>query len=401
VRRTPTIITSCCLIAVATAVAPPALGRHAAYAAATINPTITPAITPASPIPATTTTATGVAGGATLTPSASGTAQTGVTATVTTTATATATVTVTTPTATRTPAATRTARATATRTATPHPTARPTARPTATPRATPNPHPGFGAAAWTQGEYYAWTISGRDIVSGTAYQLYTRSGHQWVDSAAYTLVEQQKYALMPSATTFASRIAFDVNTYRLRRYDGVGLRQSNDPDDSGAASVLRATLFGPHLDYTSYQTWGPASGAAHRGCTVTKGLMAPASTVAYGMMQDLLRTISPDATRPVTYTVLDPYGARPTATASYRIQGHDTLSTVLGTVATVHVRFLEGAQPPLDVWYTTGRGHVVVKWGMPGAFGATLAHYEKSGARTTLPVGAPKVALPANSMACA
>lgn len=347
-----------------------------------------PAYASAAVIPATSATPT-IVSGVTPPPDILGTARAAITGTAVVSATAPVT---TTPVVTATPTITATASPTPTRTATP--------RPTVAPRATPNPHPGFGAVPWAQGEYYEWKIAGRDITRGTAYQLFTRSGHQWIDTSAYTMTQQQRYALLPSMTTFASRTAFDTNTYLLRRYDAVGLRQSNDPDAVPAGSVLRATLFGPHLDYTSYQSWGPASGVPRQGCTVAKGLLAPPRTAAYGMMQDLLRTIAPDATRPVTYTVIDPYGKRPMATASYRILGHETLTTILGKAATVHVRFLEGAQAPLDVWYTTGQGRIVVKWGVPGAFGATLSHYEQSSARTALSVAPPKVTLPAKNLAC-
>jgi len=376
VRRITTAVSSCALTAVVAMAALPLHSYHAAHAVGTVTPT---------PLA---TTATTIVGGATPTPDIVGTARAAITGT----AVVSATAAVTTPVVTATPTITATASPTPTRTATP--------RATVAARATPNPHPGFGSVPWAQGEYYEWTIAGRDITRGTAYQLFTRSGHQWIDTSAYTLTQQQRYALLPSVTTFASRTAFDTNTYALRRYDAVGLRQSNDPDAVPAGSVLRATLFGPHLDYTSYQSWGPASGVPRQGCTVAKGLLAPSKTVAYGMMQDLLRTIAPDAMGPVTYTVLDPYGKRPAAAASYRILGHETLTTILGKVATVHMRFLEGAQPALDVWYTTGRGRLVVKWGVPGSFGATLSHYEKSGARTALSVLPPKVTLPAKSLAC-
>ena len=380
-RRITIAVSSCALTAVVAMAAPPLNSQRFARAAAAVI-----AATSATP-----TTVSGV----TPPPDIAGTARAAIAGTAIVSATATVT---TTPVVTGTPTLTATAATVA-----PPPTRAATPRPTAAPRATPNPHPGFGAVPWAQGEYYEWAIAGRDITRGTAYQLFTRSGHQWIDTSAYTLTQQQRYALLPSVTTFASRTAFDTNTYLLRRYDAVGLRQSNDPDAVPAGSGLRATLFGPHLDYTSYQSWEPASptsGFPRQGCTVAKGLLAPPKTAAYGMMQDLLRTIAPDATGPVSYTVIDPYGARPTATASYRILGHETLATILGKVATVHVRFLEGAQPALDVWYTTGPGRLVVKWGVPGAFGATLSHYEKSSARTALSVSPPKVTLPAKSLAC-
>jgi len=384
VRRITTAVSSCALTAVVAMAALPLHSYHSAHAAGAV----TPAPTPPAP------TATTIVGGATPTPDIVGTARAAITGTAVVSATGTVT----------TPTITATASPAPMRAATSRPTvaarATVTTRATVTARATPNPHPGFGAVPWAQGEYYEWTIAGRDITRGTAYQLFTRSSHQWIDTSAYTLTQQQRYALLPSVTTFASRTAFDTNTYALRRYDAVGLRQSNDPDAVPAGSVLRATLFGSHLDYTSYQSWGPASGVPRQGCTVAKGLLTPAKTVAYGMMQDLLRTIAPDATGPVTYTVLDPYGKRPTAAASYRILGHETLATILGKVATVHVRFIEGAQAPLDVWYTTGRGRLVVKWGVPGSFGATLSHYQKSSARTALSVLPPKVTLPAKSLAC-
>ena len=375
-RRITTALSSCALTTVVTMAALPlhtyqsARASTAVIPATSVIPTIVSGVTPPPGLVAT--------ARATIT----GTAVVSATATITTTPVVTATPTIT---------ATAAPRLTPTRTATPHPTA---------PRATPNPHPGFGAVPWARGEYYEWTIAGRDITRGTAYQLFTRSGHQWIDTSAYSMTQQQRYALLPSITTFASRTAFDTNTYLLRRYDAVGLRQSNDPDAVPASSVLRATLFGPHLDYTSYQSWGPVSGVPRQGCTVAKGLLAPPKTAAYGMMQDLLRTIAPDATAPVTYTVLDPYGKRPTATASYRILGHETLATILGKVATVHVRFLEGAQAPLDVWYTTGQGRIVVKWGEPGAFGATLSRYQQSSARTALSIASPKVTLLAKNLAC-
>lgn len=298
-------------------------------------------------------------------------------------------------TATATATATFTARARAT-TPTPPPTA--TSRPTATPRPTPNLHPGYGSVPWARGEYYVWTITGRDIVNGTAYQLFTRSGHQWIDSSAYTLMEQRRYALLPSATIFTGRTAFDANTYKLRRYDGVGALRSDDPDTTGVSSVLRATLFGPHLDYTSYQSWRHPGRA---GCTVVRGRRAPENTMAYGMMADLLRTITPRATGPVGYTIFDPYSREPAVAASYLVLGRETLSTILGKIPTTHVRFREGSQASLDLWYATSLGHIVVKWGLPGRFGATLAHYEKSSDRTSPPVSPPAVALPKGSVACA
>jgi len=309
--------------------------------------------------------------------------------------------------ATPSPRATATATATATFTAraratTPHPTPTPpptaTSRPTATPRPTPNLHPGYGSVPWARGEYYVWTITGRDIVNGTAYQLFTRSGHQWIDSSAYTLMEQRRYALLPSATIFTGRTAFDANTYKLRRYDGVGALRSDDPDTTGVSSVLRATLFGPHLDYTSYQSWRHPGRA---GCTVARGRRAPENTMAYGMMADLLRTITPRATGPVGYTIFDPYSREPAVAASYLVLGRETLSTILGKIPTTHVRFREGSQASLDLWYATSPGHIVVKWGLPGRFGATLAHYEKSSDRTSPPVSPPAVALPKGSVACA
>jgi len=421
VRRTPMIDFRVLAAAVALAVlplagyAPTHVSAQIVAAAAPTVGVAYPVTTPSAPVSTGTTPATTPPGGAS--PAASGTATaTAITGTiavgtpVTTTlvvtgtppATGTATVTARATPSPRVTAATRTATAAtrtataATRTATPRPTA--TARSVVTPRATPNPHPGFGDAPWAPGEYYVWTIAGRDIVSGTAYQLFTRSGHQWIDSSAYTLVEQRRYALLPSVTTFTGRTAFDTNTYKLRRYDAVGALRSDDPDTTPVGSVLRATLFGPHLDYTSYQTW---SRPGHAGCTIAKGRRAPETTTAYGMMADLLRTITPRATGPATYTVFDPYSREPAAPASYLVLGHDTLSTILGKVATVHVRFREGSQAPLDIWYATTPGHVVVKWGVPGRFGATLARYEKSSARVALPVSPPTVALPTGSAACA
>lgn len=362
-RRTPVRVYLCALVTLTAALACPMAGAPSAHAAPAPGTPTT--IVPPSP-----------------TPIARGMA----TSTVVTGAPATGTPVVATPGATRIPIAAAT-------TVTPTLSAR--AGRTVAPRPTPDPHPGYGAVPWRAGEYSVWTISGHDIVRGTAYQLFTLAGHQWIDSSAYTVVQQPQFAIS-TTTTSASRTAFDVNTYLLRRYDDVSLRQPNNPDDKLDAplgSVLHATLFGPHLDYTSYQSYG------HAGCIVARGRTAPANTVAYGMMSDLLRTITPHPTG--TYPVLDPYGPHPTATASYTVLGRETVATIFGKVVTIHVRFHEGTQPPLEMWYTATPAHVVVKWGIRGQFGAVLTHYERSSVRTALPVPLPQVPLPHKSLACA
>jgi len=363
VRRTATV-TALCSLSLFTLVAvpgPPASPRPARAAR--------PAITGVTPGP------TGTAAIATAIPKTAATGTTTAAPPSTQTSVVTATGTVTT-----TPGATSLPRAKGRPTSVGAP--RPTATPAYAPRPTPTPdlHPGFGAVPWTTGEYSVWTIDGLHI-HGTAYGLLTRLGHQWIDSSA---TQEQAYGL-PSA--FASRLAFDVNTYRLRRYDGV---------EDTPASVLHATLFGPHLDYTSYQSWGRA------GCTVAKGGLAPVTTAAYGMMADLLRAkikTLRDGARGA-YTVFDPYGARPTASASYTVQGHEILATTLGTFNTAHVRFLEGAQPPLDVWYRTGDTHPIVKFGQRGVYGATLTHYEAHSARVALPVLSPVLKLTGKNTPC-
>lgn len=265
------------------------------------------------------------------------------------------------------------------------PTRTPITTPLPAPTATPNPHPGFGPVLWANGEYSVWSIAGRNL-RGTAWQLLTRSGHEWIDLSA---TRESAYGL-PS--TFTSRLAFDANTYLPRRYDGV---------EDAPASALRATLFGPNLAYSLYASWRRA------GCVVARRAVPP-KTMVVGLMPDLLRTASllgPRAApgllkQPGRYLLFDPYGKRLLTTATYTVLHHETLATILGRVATLHVRFHEGAQPPLDLWYTTTPAHIVVKWGLPGVFGATLTHYEASSARLTLPVAPLTLKLPAREAAC-
>lgn len=281
------------------------------------------------------------------------------------------------PSATLTPRATGTV--TNTMTATPTRTAVPTRTPTRTPipTRTPNPHPGLGAAPWSAGEYYVWTLKGPHV-SGTAWQLITHQGHEWVDQSA---LQERAYGTL---TTFASRLSFDANSYRLRRYDGV---------EDAPASVLRVTLAGQRLSYTSYQGWG------RRGCTAA-GRIVPANTLAYGMMADLLRTTALRKGQGGPYAVFDPYGSRPIATASYVVTATQTLSTSIGRIAAVGVYFWEGAQPPLDIWYSAAGAHTVVQWSTPGVVTATLTHYEASSARKILPVAVPTVKLTGRDAAC-
>lgn len=278
---------------------------------------------------------------------------------------------------TATPALTATVPAT-----TPTPLATRTPRPLTTPLPTPtlSPgllHPGFGAVPWANGEYSVWTLSGR-YVHGTAWQLLTRSGHQWIDFSA---TRETAYG---QASTFTSRLAFDVNTYLLRRYDGV---------EDAPASALRATLFGPALNYTSYKAWGQAR------CVVSRATVPP-TTAAFGLLPDLLRATPLRGKQSGAYPLFDPYGRSLVTTGRYTTLHHDVLSTILGRVNTLRVEFHEGSQPTLDVWYATTPAHTVVKWGMPGIFGATLTHYEAQSTRTALPIPPVTLKLPARDAAC-
>ena len=265
------------------------------------------------------------------------------------------------------------------------PTRTPLTTPLPSPTATPNTHPGFGGIPWANGEYSVWSIAGR-AVHGTAWQLLAHSGHEWIDLSA---TREIAYG---TPSTFTSRLAFDANTYLLRRYDGV---------EDAPASALRATLFGPNLAYTLYASW------RHAGCVVARRAVPP-KTLIVGLMPDLLRAaplLAPRAApsllkQPGRYLLFDPYGKRLLTTATYTVLRHETLSTILGRVSTLHVRFREGSQPALDLWYTTTPGHIVVKWGLPGIFGATLSHYEPSSARLTLPVTPLRLKLPAREAAC-
>jgi hypothetical protein len=266
---------------------------------------------------------------------------------------------------------------TATVTPTITPTATATPSPTPSPTPTVNPHPGFGRVPWANGEYYVWRISGSHV-HGTAWQLITLSGHQWIDQSA------QSERLYGAPTTFTSRLAFDVNTYRLRRYDGI---------ENAPTSVLHATLFGTHLDYTAYLPWKQSR------CLVVKK-SAPANTMAYGMMADLLRATPLRAKQSNFYPLFDPYGARLTVVASYSVVGRETLKTILGKQQAVHVRFLEGTQPPLDVWYGTSSPHLVLQYGQRGAFTATLTHVEMHSSRSALPVAPVKLVLKGKNAAC-
>lgn len=265
------------------------------------------------------------------------------------------------------------------------PTRGPLTAPLPSPTVTPNPHAGFGPVPWANGEYSVWSLSGRNV-RGTAWQLLTHSGHQWIDLSA---TRETAYGRL---STFTSRLAFDANTYLLRRYDGV---------QDAPASVLRATLFGPKLAYTSYTSW------ARAGCAAARRAVPP-KTLISGLMPDLLRaapllgqqTAPALLKQPGMYLLFDPYGKRPLTTATYTVLRHETLSTILGRVATLRVRFREGSQPALDLWYTTTPAHIVVKWGMPDIFGATLTHYEPASARLTLPVAPLILKLPARDAAC-
>lgn len=266
---------------------------------------------------------------------------------------------------------------TATATPTVTPTATITPTPTATATPTVNPHPGYGRVPWASGEYEVWTIAGPHV-HGTAWQLLTQSGRQWIDQSA--LHER----LNGTLTTFTSRLAFDANTYRLRRYDGI---------EDVPASVLHATLLGTRLDYSSYLAW--KSG----GCAVVKKA-APANTLAYGMMADLVRATPLRGKQSGFYPLFDPYGTRLTVVASYSIVGRETLKTILGKQSAVHVRFYEGTQPPLDVWYGTSGGRLALQFGTHGVFTATLTHVEARSKRSSLPVPAIKLALKGKSAAC-
>ncbi len=292
-------------------------------------------------------------------------------------------------------------------TALPRSTSTPTPRPTATfiPRATatarpiapprpkgPSPHPGFGETPWQNGEYSVWSIVG-GALHGTAYQLYTIAGHQWIDQSGLQQVQTTPpltYSLQvpkATATLFSSRLAFDVNTYKLRRYDAI---------EDAPASALHATLFGPSLDYTSYQSWAPV------GCSATHTKVS-VNTVASGMMQDLVRTTSLSGAQHAVYNTFDPYDGHPAVNAggTYTLVGREVLNTILGRVPTVMVHFLEGGSPPVDVWYTADAAHIVVKWGQRGVFGAVLTHYERSSTRTILPLARPRPSLGLKNAACA
>ncbi len=232
------------------------------------------------------------------------------------------------------------------------------------------------------GEYYVWQVNGRNV-QGTAWQLFTHAGHQWADNSA--LRETTSDNGVTSTRTFVSRLAFDVNTYLLRRYDAV---------EDAPASILHATLFGPHLDYTSYQSWAPT------GCTAAHRLV-PVSAMASGMLEDLLRTTRLLAPQRSTYGVINPYGTPAIALAYYFVVGRERLPTVLGNVPTVHVRFVETPSPPLDVWYTDNTAHIVVKFGTRGVYGAVLQHYEPRSARVSLPVALPRPPLAHQYVGCA
>lgn len=297
------------------------------------------------------------------------TATAGTATPVTATVTVTATPSVTASVGTATPSVTPAITATATPSATPSPS------PTSTP--TPNPHPGFGRLPWAGGEYAVWTVSGPHI-RGTAWQLLTQSGHQWIDQSA------QRERFYGTLTTFTSRLAFDAGTYRLRRYDGV---------QDTPRSVLHATLFGTHLDYSSYLAW-------KKGACVVVKKSAPTGTAAYGMMADLLRATPLRPKQSGFYPLFDPYGARLTVVASYSVVGRETLKTILGKQQAIRVRFLEGAQPPLDVWYSTGGAHTVLQFAQSGVFTATLSHVEAHSTRTSLPIAPVKVTLTGKSAPC-
>lgn len=277
-------------------------------------------------------------------------------------------------TATRTPTTTPRATVTATRT----PVATRTPLPTATPRRGPSQHPGFGDVPWKPGEFYAWTLNGHNI-GGTAWQLMTRSGDEWQDTSGLRQIDNGVFS------SYSSRTAFDATTYRLRGYDS---RQDKP------ATVLHATLAGSQLDYTSYQSWG------HKGCSAFKRTV-PANAVVPGMMADLIRTTRILGRQRASYPVFDPYGPLYIGKGSYSVVGHETLSTVLGKIPTVRVRFVEPSQPPLDVWYSTSPQHIVLKWATPGVFQAVLTHYEGHSTRVTLPAPPVQVKLSGKNAACA
>lgn len=283
----------------------------------------------------------------------------------------------------------RSVRATATATLRP----RATPQPTATPKPKgPSLHPGFGDVPWKAGEYSVWSITGSNL-HGTAFQLYTIAGHQWIDASGLQQVQTTPaltYTLQPAhatSTLFSSRLAFDVNTYKLRRYDAI---------QDAPASVLHATLFGPSLDYTSYQSWAPV------GCSATHTKVS-INTLASGMMQDLVRTTQLLGTQHGVYSTFDPYDGHPAlnAVGTYAVLGHEVLNTILGRVATTQVHFAEGGSPPVDVWYTADAAHVVVKWGQRGVFGAVLTRYERSSTRATLPLPSPRLKLGGKNVPCA
>lgn len=254
---------------------------------------------------------------------------------------------------------------------------RPIATATPRPRPTPNPHPGLGTVPWANGEYYVWTLSGPGL-QGTAWQLLTRVGHEWIDQSAL------RQSSRGATSTFSSRLAFDATTYRLHGYDGL---------QDAPASVLHAVLSGTHLDYTSYLS-------GHRpSCTVASRVVAP-TTASYGLMADLVRTTTLRDGQGIAYALFDPYGTRPLTTASYRVIAHQPLSTVLGAVLAVRVRFQEGAQPPLDVWYSANAAHIVLRWSRPGLLTATLAQYVPTSTRLIVPVAPPSLHLAGRNAAC-
>ncbi len=267
------------------------------------------------------------------------------------------------------------------------------ARATPTPSPTPNPHPGFGAVPWSTGEYHQWQVTGPNV-TGTAWQLLTHSGHEWVDFSA--LVERS-YGV---TSTFTSRLSFDANSYRLRRYDGV---------QDVPASVLRATLSGQRLASTLYASW------SGKGCT-TGTRPAPPGTMAYGQMADVMRASVLRPGQSGSYLLFDPFGSRPLVRATYAISPSQTLainrsampaavasqtaSASTAGVAAIPVLFREGAQPPLVVWYAVAAPHAVLQWTIPGVLTATLTHYEAGGTRTALPVAVPVIPLKGTEAAC-
>jgi hypothetical protein len=231
-------------------------------------------------------------------------------------------------------------------------------------------------------------------VTGTAWQLLTHSGHEWVDSSALTV---RSYDV---TSTFTSRLSFDANSYGLRRYDGV---------QDVPASVLRATLSGQRLASTLYDAWDG------KGCRVG-AQAAPPGTMAYGQMADLMRASALRPGRSGSYPLFDPFGSRPLANATYAVSSSQSLpvtasgipattasrtaSTSAAGVAAIPVLFREGAQPPLVVWYEMAAPHAVLRWSIPGVLTAALAHYEAGSKRTALPVAVPVVRLSGTATAC-